>query len=403
MEGISVIRFPMVVSTLLAAGVGSLSGCLPEASVTVPGEHDAVHIRPAMDRAFTNLEGDASPATVESFSALPAEERLDILDAALSRVFPQGAPEASGERETLALLAYVSQTLKLKYSARHLGSEVLAEGQAYCYGMARAFESLCRRMGLPARINAVHNFEYMQAHNMAEVFYGGGWHLFDPTYGVFFYDKEIYDGSGRIPSARELFSGAVPGRHAFMVSDPLWTGSYVPGTAPKPLPDTFRYRGAFTLRQLYDRVLSVGFPFVQSDAGMCSFPITIDMADQMAFNLGAVNGAIEDLEGRRENASYPRYHGAACLGEGAMGGAFHTLTFKSAVPGRFRMTYHFLPGSVFTDMNTLELRDVVVERCEAGADAWTVWFRLQSTEGLFLVVNRGNTAMLDAATVTREE
>ena len=397
-------RFVMGLCILLIPWVGSLSGCRPEAVVTVSQEKDAVPVSAAtMDRAFTSLEGDTDPAFVQRFTVLKAEERLDVLDAALSRVFPEGTPNATGEREILAVLAYVSQTLKLKYSARHLGSEVLAEGQAFCYGMARAFEALCRRLGLPARVNAVHNFEYMQAHNMAEVFYNGCWHLFDPTYGVFFYDKDVYDGTGHIPSSRDLFAGAMPGRYAFMVSDPLWTGSYVPGTAPKPLSDTFRYRGAFTLRQLYDRVLSVGFPFVQSDAGMYSFPITIDMADQVSLNLGAVNGATEDLEGRRENASYPRYYGAACLGEGAMGGAFHTLTFKAAAPGRFKMTYHFLPGSVFTDMNTVELRDIVVERCERGADAWAVWFRLQSTEGLFLVLNRGNTAMLDAATVTREE
>lgn len=391
---------PLTLLVLCSAG---LAACQPSAPPPgTPAGPPPAAPDVSMDRAFTPLAADTQPDFVKRFTALSPGEDLAVLDGVLSRLFP-GKVTDPAEKEILSLLAYVSQTLKLKSSMRHLGSQVLADGQAYCYGMARAFEALCRRMGLPARINAVYNFEYMQAHNMAEVFYDGSWHLFDPTYGVFFYDREAHDGSGRVPSARELFAGTAPGRYAFMVSDPLWTGAFNPDWKPRPLPDTFRYRGAFTLRQLYDRVLSTGFPFVQSDAGMSSFPVTIDLADRTELALGTVNGAIEDLEGRREDASYPRYHGAACLGEGSMGAAFHTLTVKAASPGRFKMTYHFLPRSTFGDMNTVELRDVIVERQAAEGGTWTVWFRLQSTEGLLLVVNRGNVAMLDAITVNREE
>ncbi|NLV45920.1 MAG: transglutaminase domain-containing protein [Candidatus Hydrogenedentes bacterium] len=355
---------------------------------------------PASTPRFPVLELDTDAGARAYFKALPPGERLDVLDAALARIFPKCVANP-GEREVLAVLSYVGQVLKLKSSARHLGSEVLAEGQAYCYGMARAFEALCRRMGLPARINAVHNFDYMQAHNMAEVYYGGQWHFFDPTYGVFFYDRENYDGAGRILSARELFSGSVSSRFAFMTCDPLWTGNYNPGQVPKLLPDDFRYRGAFTLRQLYDQVLAVGFPFIQSDANTSSFPIDIDMGNTPQLAIGTVNGAFDDVEGCRENGTCPRYHGAPFLGSGSTGFVFHTLTVKSAAPARFKMTYHFLRGSRFEAMGVLELRDVIIERQESRDDTWSVWFRLQSAEGLFLAINRRDVAILDAITVER--
>ena len=363
-------------------------------------ESAPVDARSSLDRAFTPLIADSHEAFLSFFQTLSKNENTRVLDQALARMFPDGV-DAPGEREVLTVLSYVAQTLKLESSGRHLGSEVLAEGKAYCYGMARAFEALCRRMGLPARINAFHNFEYMQAHNMAEVYYDGQWRLFDPTYGVFFYDRADYDGSGRIPPARELFSGRVPGEHAFMVCETLWSGEYDPGWTVRALPDDFRYRGMFTLRELYDRVLAVAFPMVQSELDMSSFPITIDMGDHEALSIGAVDGKREDLEGRRANATYPRYHGTSFLGHVVMGPAFHTITFKADRPGRFRMTYHFLPRSRFDAMGTVELRDIIVDRHDSGERAWSVEFRLQDEEGIFLVVNRRHTAFVDAITVER--
>ncbi len=355
-----------------------------------------------MDLAFVDLEKDIASEQLRYYQSLSQGESTAVLDEALARIFPHGASDP-GEREVLAILSYVAQILKLKFSSQHLGSAVLTEGQAYCYGMARAFEALCRRLGFPARLNSVYNFEYMQSHTMVEVYYGGQWHLFDPTYGVFFYDREIYDGAGRIPSARELFSGSLSGQYAFMTCDSLWSGKYVPGQVPKLLPADFRYRGAFTLRELYDRVLSLGFPFIESEKHASSFPITVEMGEAPRVAIGAVDGAIEDVEGRRENASYPRYHGAAYLGHGITGSVFHTLTIKSAGPGRFKLTYHFLPGSQFDTLGIIELRDIIVEREEVEQTTRSIGFRLQSDEGVFLVFNRRGLAIVDAITVERME
>ncbi len=356
----------------------------------------------SMDRAFVLTHTNTSPQDLARFSVLPQGENTTILDQTLSRIFTQPVANA-GEREVIAALSYVAQVLKLKFSAQHLGSAVLADGQAYCYGISRAFEALCRRLGLPARINSVHNFEYMQAHNMVEVFYDGQWHLFDPTYGTFFYDRDTYDGSGRIPAARELFSGSVSGQYAFMACEQLWTGFYVPGQVPRPLPADFRYRGAFTLRELYDRVLSVGFPFIQSDMHASSFPVNIDMGEARLLTIGTVDGAVEDVEGRRDNASYPRYHGAAYLGYGSTGSVFHTVTIKSALPGRYKMTYHFMRGSQITNLGIIELRDIIADKEVLLQTNWSLEFRLQSAEGIFLVVNRDGLAVVDAITVERLE
>ncbi len=397
------IQIWVVVAGCLPGIVAGFLGChradVPEdKSETAALPADSI---PLMEHAFTSLESDTHPETLHLFSVLAPGENTDILDKTLSTLFPDGVTDP-GETEILLLLGYVSQTLKLASSNRHLGSEVLVEGHAYCYGMARAFVALCRRTGMPARVNSVHNFEYMQAHNMAEVYYDGNWHLFDPTYGVFFYDKEEYNGTGSIPSARALFSGSVPDAHPFMLSELLWTGQHVPGGSPKPLSDDFRYRNAFTLRQLYDQVFSKGFPFIVAENRVASFPILIEMGATNTLSIGAVDGRTEDVEGRRENASYPRYHGEAYLGLESTGGRFHTISIQAA-PARYKITYHFMRGSHFHALDTIELRDIIVEQSRLDDTSWSLWFRLQSEEGLFLVINRTGLAVLDAITVDRVE
>ena len=52
-------------------------------------------------------------------------------------------------------------------------------------------------------------------------------------------------------------------------------------------------------------------------------------------------------------------------------------------------------------MGTVELRDAIMKRQEAARDTWSVWLLLQTTEGLFLVVNQRDAALLDAITVER--
>ncbi len=382
-----------------AAGCGCQGPALPSSSPAPLASGNSG----ALDRAFTVLDGPDTQERLEHFRTPQKGERLEILDQVLSRLFPDGL-QWPGEPEILRVLSYVAQTTRLESSGRHLGSEVLAEGRAYCYGMARAFEALCRRMGLPARINAVHNFEWMQAHNMVEVYYDESWHLFDPTYGAFFYTRPEYDGMGTAASARALLSGRVAPEYAFQTCEALWTGKYDPAWKVRPFPKDLKYgQYRFTVSELYERVLTTSFPFVQSELEMESFPMNIDMGDGDSLAVGAVDGNTEDVYGRQADGQYPRYHGAPFLGHMRLGPAFHTIAFKASQPGRFRMTYHFLPQSRYDAIGTVELRDIIMDAHEAGANAWSVVFRLQSEEGLFLVVNREHAAYVDAITVTRLE
>ena len=357
----------------------------------------------SLDLAFTVPDTQDSEARFEFFRTLHKGEDTAVLDGVLERLFPGGVAEP-GEAELLRVLSYVAQTTRLEASGRHLGSQVLAEGHAYCYGMARAFEALCRRMGLPARINALHNFEWMQAHNMAEVYYGGAWHLFDPAYGTFFYTRPEYDGQGQIPSARALLSGRAAPDHVFQVCEKLWTGSYDPDWKVRPFPKDFRYgQYSFTVLELYAHVLARTFPFVQSELEMTSFPIDLDMGEKETLEIGKVDGDAMDTFGRLPNGRYPRFYGTPFLGHMRLGPVFHTITIKASKPGRFRMTYHFLPGSRCEAMATVELRDVLIDACESGTDSWSAGFKLQSEEGLFLVINRRGAAYVDAITVSRIE
>lgn len=383
-------------AVLALAGCGEYRGPDP-AGIAAPGQSPWT----SLDQAYTVLDAPESQERLEHFQTLLAGEALDVLDGVLAELFPDGV-RRPGESEVLRVLSYVAQTTRLASSSRHLGSDVLSDGHAYCYGMARAFEALCRRMGLPARINAVHNFQWMQAHNMAEVYYDGAWRLFDPTYGVFFYTRAEYDGRGAIPSARALLSGRIAPDHPFQVCEELWTGAYDPDWEVRPFPKDYQYgRYEFTVMELYAHVLATAFPFVQSDLEMESFPLDIDMGDASSLTIGEVDGRLEDIDGRGPDGRYGRHRGTPFLGQLQLGPAFHTVTIRTSTPGRFRMTYHFLPQSRFDAMATVELRDVIMDTYETDRNTWSAVFKLQGDEGIFLVVNRRHTALIDAISVTR--
>ena len=53
-------------------------------------------------------------------------------------------------------------------------------------------------VGLPSRYIGAFNLRpIMGSHAISEVYYGGKWHLLDPTFGIFFYSKTQYDGTVR--------------------------------------------------------------------------------------------------------------------------------------------------------------------------------------------------------------
>jgi Transglutaminase-like superfamily len=78
--------------------------------------------------------------------------------------------------------------------------QIIERGAPHCSNLAFAMAIVVAAGGYPARsIHTSDSPEYLHTHVQVEVFYGDGWHLYDPTYGIFF-----LDGTDTIASYEQL-------------------------------------------------------------------------------------------------------------------------------------------------------------------------------------------------------
>lgn len=98
----------------------------------------------------------------------------------------------------------------------NLSSKELWElGNGWCDNVARLLVNFARAAGYPARLLELTHTDGHNGHVVAEVYYGGKWHLFDPDHGV-----EYYLPDGSIASFEELSRDQTPVR---AIDDP-WLG-----------------------------------------------------------------------------------------------------------------------------------------------------------------------------------
>jgi len=78
--------------------------------------------------------------------------------------------------------------------------QIFERGAPHCSNFAFAMAAITSAGGYPSRtVHTTDTPEYAHTHVAVEVFYADGWHLYDPTYGIFFLNK-----SGAVASYREL-------------------------------------------------------------------------------------------------------------------------------------------------------------------------------------------------------
>ncbi len=352
-----------------------------------------------LDRSFVDFQ--ESPEAVSAFRRLDPQEDLVVLDAALERIFGAERPPIN-EAAVLKVLSYVPQVTRLKANSGHLGSDCLSAGKGYCYGMGWAFVALCRRLGLPARLNGLHNIGLMQAHNTAEVHYESAWHWFDPTFGTFFYTRPAYDGQGKIPSLRELMAYPARRQFCFCTANEIFTGAYQASLPVRPCPEDYmRERYSYSLLQFYERVLGQAFPIIESKQRGSTFPIDIELGSEKEVWIGTIDGQVSDMFRERAGMEYPRFRGASKIGRCRLGMIYHLITLKTSASGLYRLTYHFCKTNWIVDLQIMELKGLVVGRTWQEKDSWTVEFSVQQTEAIFLVANPRTNAAVDAIHVVR--
>jgi hypothetical protein len=100
-----------------------------------------------------------------------------------------------------AINSYISERLNYNETQWELGSprRILERGSQYCGHLAIAMATISA-VAYPTRVvNLSDGASPPQTHVVVEVFYEGGWHLYDPTFGVRFENRE-----GGIASYRDI-------------------------------------------------------------------------------------------------------------------------------------------------------------------------------------------------------
>lgn len=353
----------------------------------------------SLNRAFVVTEDP--PEYVESLRRLDPNDDPAVLDAALAKIFPEGVK--ADEAGVLRILSYVAQVIRLEETFTPLGSEVLKQGHAYCNGIALAFVALCRRAGLPARVNAFHNLEWMEGHNAAEVYYDGAWRFFDPTYGAFYYLQPVYDGAGHMPSLRELTANAAP-RYGFQVTRRLWQGDFDGQVEVQPIAPDVKYGDyPFTLLEFHERLFRSAFPVIATEDAASSYPLDVDLRTVDEVWIGERDGNFMDQLGKKEAGRLPRFHGTPVIGKTRLGTAYQTISLQVREPGRYRLTYYMAPGGRHDHMAVVELKNVAVGATRAEQEAWILECYVQDNPAILLVANRYFFATVDAIHIERVE
>jgi hypothetical protein len=103
------------------------------------------------------------------------------------------AGSESDDERVNAINEFVAGKLNYEETQWELGSprRILERGSQYCGHLSEAMATLLATGGYPVRtVNLTDGKNPAGTHVVVEVFYAGAWHLYDPTYGVKFLNKD---------------------------------------------------------------------------------------------------------------------------------------------------------------------------------------------------------------------
>jgi len=112
------------------------------------------------------------------------------------------ADKQSDEDKIGAIFEYVACKLNYQETQWELGSprRVLERGSEYCGHLSAAMETLVAIGNYRTRaVNGIDGKHPPGTHVVVEVFYNGAWHLYDPTFGVKFHNKD-----GQVASYKDV-------------------------------------------------------------------------------------------------------------------------------------------------------------------------------------------------------
>lgn len=163
----------------------------PESARFSVGDLDISHGSPV---DFDSVIGNNS-ITFEDFDFKNTEYYKDLFEKLTSG-------KQSDQEKIVAINDFVASKLNYNETQFELGSprRVLERGSQFCGHLTSAMRTLLAAGGYRARaVNIIDDDNPPGTHVVVEVFYAGGWHLYDPTYGVRFLLK-----NGDVASYRDV-------------------------------------------------------------------------------------------------------------------------------------------------------------------------------------------------------
>jgi hypothetical protein len=326
------------------------------------------HLRAALAREETRLAVSPAPAAhcsldPEVHLAIADQEDQLYLAGMLAEIFPRGHKHLSAEQKCLEILKFVTAFLRAKNNSG-TATKILQDGYAICGGRSVVFQTLARMVAVPARYVGIFGMSG-GSHAMAEAYYDGQWHLFDPTYGVFFYSTSRYDGSGRVLSLQELLEHPARGTLFYVIPMP-WEGKY--GEAERrAVPVALSaggWRHKVQIDELYRRWLVEAFPVWYDYQGTLSHVIAHDFDEQDHLAIGEADGTYRDVVQAAAARKQRGIHFLSKVG-------FHTHCLFAARPAIVEIEYRFL-GDVRPRIEVLPLKSFL----PLGIDEGEGWARI---------------------------
>jgi hypothetical protein len=285
------------------------------------------------DALMKGLTAERGPTAADL--AIPSGEDRKFLDEVLARIFPAGQAQLSAEQKCIQILKFVASYHKLR-SNSGTATKILRDGYAICGGLSHVFRVLCRKAGLPARYVGIFGLPGQGSHALAEVHYDGKWHLYDPTFAVFFYTHAAY-GPGWVLSLNELLQEA-DGAFLMKVVAKPWEGY---GEKERAFPVTPVEEGFLPgmlkpdFTTVYKQYFRDTFPVAREEDASISLPVLADLTQVSEFRVGAKDQEWTDVSRATARQNFVGSHGVG--GENPV--SFHTLRIKAPKRSTVEITY----------------------------------------------------------------
>jgi len=287
----------------------------------------------------TSLHGLASCKGPISYGAEAVDSAIYFPDDAehlqktVGTIFPEGTSGMHPEQICIEILKFAASHIELGPAGTETSAGYIRCQRASCGGFGNVFADLTRTACIPARYFGLFGLINAGSHALAEAYYDNSWHLFDPTFGLFFYSNSDYDRQGHVLSGREIVSSKEPPTIIQVVSKP-WQKNYECERHFEPIL-AGQLKSSHYLSYWDFGKSKEAFPIANGNRATVSFPFEIDLNSKLRYSIGEKNDSWKDM--------YVHYYSTKKIGYFYLGGqcpnSVHFLDIKTPGWGRLRVSY----------------------------------------------------------------